>query len=96
MQKFLSSLMLACTLTASVAAFTQDQMSQDSMKKDDSKQDTMKNDQMKKETKSKKTAKKVLVGVLYRVTGSPKFVPCPLAKGRGFRRVQVVPRSVDR
>ena len=58
MKKLLSRLMLACTLTASVAAFTQDQMSQDSMKKDDSKQDTMKNDQMKKDKKSKKTAKK--------------------------------------
>jgi len=43
MKKIFSSLMLACVLTASLAAFAQDQMKQDDMKKDDS----MKNDQMK-------------------------------------------------
>jgi pentapeptide MXKDX repeat protein len=58
MKRLLSSLMLTCVLTLSMAAFAQDQMKQDDMKKDDAKQDTMKNDQMKKDKKSKKAAKK--------------------------------------
>jgi pentapeptide MXKDX repeat protein len=58
MKKIFSSLMLACVLTASLAAFAQDQMKQDDMKKDDAKQDTMNKDQMKKDKKSKKAAKK--------------------------------------
>jgi pentapeptide MXKDX repeat protein len=57
------SLLLACVLTASMAAFAQDQMKQDDMKNDHVKQDDMKSDQMKHETmkkdqKSKKVAKK--------------------------------------
>ena len=43
MKRIFSSLMLACALTASIAAFAQDQMKQDDMKKDDAKHDTMKN-----------------------------------------------------
>ena len=44
MKKIFSTLLLACALTTSLAAFAQDQMKQDdTMKKDDS----MKNDQMK-------------------------------------------------
>src|ERR1700722_11232951 len=62
MKKIFGNLMLACVLTASMAAFAQDQMKQDTMKPDDAKQDTMKqdtmkNDQMKKDKKSKKAKK---------------------------------------
>ena len=48
MKKILSSLTLACALTASMAAFAQDQAKQDDMKKDDAQHDTMKNDSMKR------------------------------------------------
>jgi pentapeptide MXKDX repeat protein len=47
------SLLLACVLTASMAAFAQDQM-----KHDDTKNDQMKHETMKKDQKSKKAAEK--------------------------------------
>ena len=42
MNRFFSSLTLACALAASMTVFAQDQMQHDTMKQDDAKHDTMK------------------------------------------------------
>jgi pentapeptide MXKDX repeat protein len=62
MKKTFGSWMLMCVLTASMAAFAQDQMKQDDIKKNDAQHDTMKNDQMKNDKKAKKASKKDHMG----------------------------------